>query len=160
MTSKLFSISCQSGNSTLASLLQHVAQTGHRLCTVSQSSTDIQDVILITLELEIAGHAIDGFMEEILAIQGVQNATVSFGSVLHAATYHLKYEPHNFDLLQTIRSHNTQIINISADKLLILHVASEKDIRALYNKLDTASLIGFSQMPVPIGEALFWNEMV
>ncbi|SKB64598.1 hypothetical protein SAMN05660841_01667 [Sphingobacterium nematocida] len=107
---------------------------------------------MITIELEIEGHYVDNFIEEILTIDGILDATVSFGSVLQVATYQMKFDSNSLEILDVIKSHNTQVINIEADRLLILHIASEKDIRLLYNKLDNASLLGFCQMPLAVGQ--------
>ncbi|MDR2282262.1 MAG: hypothetical protein LBE37_03585 [Sphingobacterium sp.] len=126
---------------------------------MSQSSTDVQDVKLITLELEIDARSIDTFIEEILQLDGVLDVAVSFGSVLHIATYQMRNDSDNIDTLNLIKTHNTQIINIEADKLLIVHIASERDIRLLYNKLDNDSLLSFCQQPIAIGQSLSWDNV-
>ncbi len=159
MTSKLFNISCSSSNETLVKLLLYVSKTGHNICTMSQSSTDVKDVKLITLELEIDARSIDTFIEEILQLDGVLDVAVSFGSVLHIATYQMRNDSDNIDTLNLIKTHNTQIINIEADKLLIVHIASERDIRLLYNKLDNDSLLSFCQQPIAIGQSLSWDNV-
>ena len=119
----------------------------------------MQGVILLTIELEIEGRLVDTFLEEILEIDGILDATVSFGSVLQVATYQIKFDSNSLEILDIIKSHNTQIINIEADRLLILHIASERDIRLLYNKLDNASLLGFCKIPLALGQSLAWNEI-
>ncbi len=151
MTSKLFSISCKSNNETLTKLLLYVSKTDYNICSISQSSTDVREVKLITLELEIEARSIDGFIEEIQQIDGVLDVAVSFGAVLHIATYQMRYDSNTIDTLHLIRSHNTQIINIESDRLLIVHIASEKDIQLLYNKLDNASLLSYCQQPIATG---------
>ncbi|TDQ78260.1 hypothetical protein [Sphingobacterium yanglingense] len=160
MTSKLFNISCKSSNETLVRILLYVSKTDYNICTMSQSSTDVQDVKLITLELEIDARSIDRFIEEILQLDGVLDVAVSFGSVLHIATYQMSCNSNTFDILHRIKSHNTHIINIEADKLLIVHIASEKDIRLLYNKLDNKSLLSFCQQPIAIGRPLSWDKVI
>ncbi|MFD2556816.1 hypothetical protein [Sphingobacterium tabacisoli] len=159
MTSKLFNISCKSNNETLVKLLLYVSKTDHNICNISQSSTDVQDVKLITLELEIDARSIDAFIKQVLELDGVLDVAVSFGSVLHIATYQMKYNSSNMDMLNLIKPHNTQIINIEADQLLIVHIASERDIRLLYNKLDNDSLLSFCQQPIAIGQSLSWDNV-
>lgn len=160
MTSKLFSISCNSSDETTAQLLKHISQKGYKVYTISKSLTDVKDVNLITIEIEIEGMYVDTFINEIQAIDGILDVSVSFGAVLQVATYQMKFDSESFKTLDILRSHNTQIINIEADKLLVLHVASEKDIKLLYNKLDNSSLIGFSQIPLAIVQQLPWGKLI
>ncbi|SKC11337.1 hypothetical protein SAMN05660841_04326 [Sphingobacterium nematocida] len=160
MTSKLFSISCNSSDETTAQLLKHISQKGYKVCTISKSLTDVKDVNLITIEIEIEGLYVDIFINEIQAIDGILDVSVSFGAVLQVATYQMKFDSESFKTLDILRSHNTQIINIEADKLLVLHVASEKDIKLLYNKLDNSSLLGFSQIPLAIVQQLPWGKLI
>ncbi|ERJ59068.1 hypothetical protein [Sphingobacterium paucimobilis] len=159
MTSKLFNISCKSSHDTLSKLLQHISTTGYRLCAVSQSATDVHEVSLITIELEIEARSIDLFIEEVMRIDGILDVIVSFGSPLKIATYQMRYDNDTLDLLDILRSHNTQVIHIEAKRLLIVHIATEKDIRLLYNKLDNASLLGFCQMPIAMADPLCWDKV-
>lgn len=158
ITSKLFSISCSTGTESLAKILQQVAKDNYNLRSVSQSLTDDNDIVLITLDLEIAGLYVDSFIDRLKTIDNVLNVTVSFGAYLQIATYQIKFNQQTLDVLDIIRPHNAQIIKIEEDKLLIIHIASEKDILSLYNKLDTISLMGFSQIPIVSAQALYMND--
>lgn len=151
-TSKLFNISCDSRKHVLSDLLLHISKTHYKICTASQSITDVLDVTQIQIELEIEGRYIDGFINDIQNMEGVYQLTVSFGSTLQIATYQIAFNADSAAVLDIIKSHNTQIINIEKDNLIVLHIAAEKDIRLLYNKLDNTELLGFTQLPITMAQ--------
>ena len=89
MTAKLFTLNCKNQRDLLPDIISTMYQLGLEIETISQSRTDIPEIVLITIEVAMPGVLIDNTILNLKKIADVLDVTITFGSVLNAALYNL-----------------------------------------------------------------------
>lgn len=146
-TTKLFSLSCTNQIDLLPQLVSVVKDLGLLIETLSQSKTDVPEIIILSIEIAIPGNLVDATILNFKKIPGVIDVFVSFGSVLNMALFSVcsKMDKNIWD---TIHKYHAQCISLENDSLTFLQIAKENEIISLFNVLDGPELLSFSQIPI------------
>ncbi|TCQ99194.1 acetolactate synthase small subunit [Sphingobacterium sp. JUb20] len=147
MTSKLFTLNCKNQRDLLPEIISTMYQLGLEIETISQSRTDIPEIVLITIEVAMPGVLIDNTIINLKKIADVLDVTITFGSVLNAALFKISFDK-NENIWEILHRYNVRCISIENNTLLIHQIAKEGDIQRLYNALEGPGLISFSQLPL------------
>lgn len=147
MTSKLFNLNCKNQNDLLPKIISTMHQLGLAIETISQSRTDIPEIVLITIEVAMPGILIDNTILNLKKIPDVYDVTITFGSVLNAALFKVSFDT-NENILEILHRYNVRCISIENNTLLIHQIGKENDIQRLYNALEGPGLLSFSQLPL------------
>jgi acetolactate synthase small subunit len=155
MTTKLFSLSCENHPTLLTRIIQTFTRPGYALETLSQSRTDVSDIVLITLEVAIPAAQVDHMILRLKRIIGVLEVTISFGSVLNSAVFTLSdLMP---SILNSLNRFQARAVEWQHGNLLIHQIGKEADIRQLYDEIDGPNLVAFSRSPLAISQPLNWE---
>lgn len=147
MTAKLFTLNCKNQRDLLPEIISTMHQLGLEIETISQSRTDIPEIVLITIEVAMPGILIDNTIFTLKKIADVLDVTITFGSVLNAALFKISFDT-NENIWEILHCYNVRCISIENNTLLIHQIAKEGDIQRLYNALEGPGLISFSQLPL------------
>lgn len=147
MTAKLFTLNCKNQRDLLPEIISTIHQLGLEIETISQSRTDIPEIVLITIEVAMPGILIDNTILTLKKIADVLDVTITFGSVLNAALFKISFDK-NENIWEILHRYNVRCISIENNTLLIHQIAKEGDIQRLYNALEGPGLISFSQLPL------------
>lgn len=147
MTAKLFTLNCKNQRDLLPEIISTMHQLGLEIETISQSRTDIPEIVLITIEVAMPGILIDNTILTLKKIADVLDVTITFGSVLNAALFKISFDK-NENIWEILHRYNVRCISIENNTLLIHQIAKEGDIQRLYNALEGPGLISFSQLPL------------
>lgn len=147
MTAKLFTLNCKNQRDLLPEIISTMHQLGLEIETISQSRTDIPEIVLITIEVAMPGILIDNTILTLKKIADVLDVTITFGSVLNAALFKISFDK-NENIWEILHRYNVRCISIENNTLSIHQIAKEGDIQRLYNALEGPGLISFSQLPL------------
>jgi acetolactate synthase small subunit len=147
ITSKLFNLNCKNQNDLLPKIISTMHELGLEIETISQSRTDIPEIVLITIEVAMPGILIDNTILNLKKLPDVQDVTITFGSVLNAALFKISFDT-NENIWEILHRYNVRCISMENNTLLIHQIAKESDIQRLYNALEGPGLISFSQLPL------------
>jgi acetolactate synthase small subunit len=147
MTSKLFTLNCKNQRDLLPDIISTMYQLGLEIETISQSRTDIPEIVLITIEVAMPGILIDNTLLNLKKIADVLDVTITFGSVLNAALFKISFDT-NENIWEILHRYNVRCVSMENNTLLIHQIAKEGDIQRLYNALEGPGLISFSQLPL------------
>lgn len=147
MTAKLFTLNCKNQRDLLPEIISTMHQLGLEIETISQSRTDIPEIVLITIEVAMPGILIDNTILTLKKMADVLDVTITFGSVLNAALFKISFDK-NENIWEILHRYNVRCISIENNTLLIHQIAKEGDIQRLYNALEGPGLISFSQLPL------------
>lgn len=140
-------MNCKNQRDLLPEIISTMYQLGLEIETISQSRTDIPEIVLITIEVAMPGVLIDNTIINLKKIADVLDVTITFGSVLNAALFKISFDK-NENIWEILHRYNVRCISIENNTLLIHQIAKEGDIQRLYNALEGPGLISFSQLPL------------
>jgi len=118
------------------------------IISLNAASTDIHDIVLITMEVEIAENAtlpLLAKLKNIIEVFEVEALSYTKASSLRAAYFLLDRAALASSAKPAIQKSGAVIANIYPKAFLVAKYGSDADIRALYNELEGPHLLGFSQ---------------
>ena len=116
--------------------------------SLTAAPTDIHDIVLITMEIEISEKALQPLLfkiENIIEVFAVDALPLSNAVCQRVAYFRLDKALLSSSQATVISRHHAQIINLNADSVVISKSGSDTAIRNLYNDLEGPYLLGFSQ---------------
>lgn len=131
------------------------------LISLTAAPTDIHDIILITMEIEISERALSPLILkleniiEVFAIDAVQyNSAISQRS----AYFRMSKEILATSQAEAINKYGAQIVMLDSHVVLISKSGSDAVIRQLYDALEGRHLMGFSQTGIIVDNGLIGHE--
>ena len=160
ITTNLFSISCENQKGILSRLIAAFDRPGWEIATLSQAQTDVSGIIIVNIEAAIPDIMADHMLLRLKRIIGVFDVLISFGSVTCSAVYEISLNAFKIRVGEVLNRHNARIISLDPGGRLLIHqIATVKDIQRLYNELDHLGLVSFSQLALPVGQSLSWEDL-
>ena len=134
-----------------------------RITSLSSASTDVHDMILITIEVEgeesiLAQLALK--LENIVEVYSVEVSRYNQAVCLRAAYFKIAKSFLETPRVSVLQKHSAVIVNWYADAFLVAKYGSDAAIRNLYNELDGPHLLGFSQTGLIADSKLMDSEEV
>lgn len=159
ITSKVFSLSCENDKGVLPRIIGIFNRPGYDVITLSQSRTDVDEIILVSIEVAIPAAKLDHIVLQLNRIVGVLDVTFTIGGVLQSAIYRIDFKTEMALIGDCLGRYQARPLMIHNEQLLIHQIGNETEIQNLYKELDGPQLIGFSQQPLPISQPLSWEEV-
>lgn len=119
-----------------------------RIKSLSLAPTDIHDIVLITIELNIKESELTTLafkLENIIEVFSVEVSRYDETLCLRAAYYKMAKTFLESPKAIPLSKYDATILKFYPDALLIAKYGTDATIRALYNELDGPHLLGFSQ---------------
>lgn len=129
--------------------------------SLNAAKTDIRDIVLITIELNISEKALTPLLlklENIIEVFSVEAALSAKVVALRSALFRLDKAFLETQGMAAITKHQGSIINIYPEAIVVGKSGSEAAIRSLYNELEGPHLLGFSQTGLIADAALIAHE--
>lgn len=130
----------------LAQILNIFNKRNYSLGCLNVSRTDIQDIILITVEVEIPDRELKTILRKIENIIEVYRAlawdaqTVSLNKI---GFYRVSLQLLGDSLWALLQKHGATITKIFDESLMIQKIGTDDSLTELYNQLDDKHLLGF-----------------
>ena len=118
------------------------------IISLSAAPTDIHDIMLITLEIEISEKALDPLLyklENIIEVFAVEAVAYNKALCLRAAYFKMSKSFLENPKMSVLHKYSVAIVNWYPDAILIAKYGTDSAIRTIYNELEGSHLIGFSQ---------------
>jgi acetolactate synthase small subunit len=133
------------------------------IISLSAAPTDVHDIVLITIEVQIAGNVLGSLMRKVGSIVEVFSVDViKYETAICRRTAFFKMDKAvlSSTLSSVISKWEAQIININinSDTLLIAKSGNEMIIQQLYNELEGPLLLGFSQTGLIVDSRLIEGD--
>jgi acetolactate synthase small subunit len=116
--------------------------------SLSAAKTDINDIVIITIELNISEKALTPLvlkLENIIEVFSVEAVLKKNVIALRSAFFRMNKAFLESPTVAVLSKHQAQIINIYPDAVLVAKSGRDAEIRNLYNALEGPHLLGFSQ---------------
>lgn len=131
------------------------------IVSLTAAPTDIHDIVLVTMELQLSEKALSPLvlkLENIVEVFSVD--AVPFDTAVCQRSAYFKMDKAVLSSPQSsvITKWEAQIVDIGADTVLISKSGSEAVIRRLYNELEGPYLMGFSQTGLIAGSRLIAHD--
>jgi acetolactate synthase small subunit len=127
------------------------------IVSLTAAPTDIHDIALITMEIEISEKALQPLLyklENVIEVFAVEAMPHDMAICQRSAFFKMNKEILSSPQVNAISKWEAQIIIVDTDTVLIAKSGSEAVIRRLYNELEGTHLLGFSQTGVIINSKL------
>jgi acetolactate synthase small subunit len=131
------------------------------IISLSAASTDISDIVLVTMEVEISEKALAPLLAKLKNIIEVFAAdAVPYDQVLcvRAAYFKMARPFLESPQMQVLQKYSAVIVNTYPDGVLIAKYGTDAAIRTVYNELEGPYLIGFSQTGVIAESSLIGGD--
>ena len=131
------------------------------IISLNAAPTDIHDIVLITIEIEIAEKALEPLLyklENIIEVFAAEAIPAGKASCLRAAYFKLDKAILDTPVKLAIQNYGAVIVNIYTDALLVSKYGTEVAIRQFYNELEGPHLLGFSQTGLIADSMLIGHE--
>jgi len=118
------------------------------IISLTAAPTDIHDIVLITMEINISDKALEPLLyklENIIEVFAVEAVNASKVICQRSAYFSMDKKVLTSPQAAAITRFDAQIVNLYPDGVLIGKSGSDAVIRALYNALEGSYLLGFSQ---------------
>ncbi len=129
--------------------------------SLTAAPTDIHEIVLITMELEVSEKALQPLLrklENVIEVFAVEAVRYDMAISQRSAYFKLNKEILASPQAEAISKYGAQIINLYPDTVLIGKSGSEAMIRQLYNALEGPFLLGFSQTGLIADSKLIEHE--
>jgi acetolactate synthase small subunit len=129
--------------------------------SLSAAKTDIQTIVLITIELNISEKALTQLvlkLQNIVEVFNVDAVKMTQAACLRAACFRMDKAFLKTPEKAALLKYSAAIVNIYNDSVLITKFGSEAAIRDLFNQLDGPHLMGFSQTGLIADSKLIIHE--
>lgn len=116
--------------------------------SLAAAPTDMHDIVLITMEIEISEKALGPLLlklENIIEVFAVEAIPAENALCQRSAYFKLNREILNSPQAAAISKMHAQVISFDAAQITVSKSGSDAAIRALYNALEGPHLLGFSQ---------------
>jgi acetolactate synthase small subunit len=148
-------------------LLHHITGMINRkridIESLSAAKTDIQLIVLITIELKVSEIALAQLalkLENIVEVFGVEATKASKAVCLRAAYFKMAKSFLESPQQAVLQKYGAVIVNIYPESILVAKYGSDLVIRELYNQLDGPHLMGFIQAGLISDTKLIDNDDV
>jgi acetolactate synthase small subunit len=175
-TRNIIAIYADDKKGLLAQILSIFNKRDYSLGCLNVSRTDIQDIILITVEVEIPGCELKTILRKIENIIEVYRAlawdaqTLSLNKI---GFYRVSLQLLGDSLWALLQKHGATISKIFDESLMIQKIGTDESLIDLYNQLDGKHLLGFcksgliaeqsmlqlDQFFSPVDETLLANDL-
>jgi acetolactate synthase-1/3 small subunit len=145
-TPNIIAIYADDKKGLLAQILTIFNKRDYSLGCLNVSRTDIQDIILITVEVEIPDRELKTILHKIENIVEVYRAlawdaqTVSLNKI---GFYRVSLQLLGGSLWALLQKHGATITKIFDESLMIQKIGTDDSLTDLYNQLDGKHLLGF-----------------
>ena len=132
------------------------------IISLNAAPTDIHDIVLITMKIEISEKALQPLLyklENIIEVFAVEAISAAKASCLRAAYFKLDRAVLDTPVKDAIQKYGAVIVNIYPDALLVSKYGSKVAIRQLYSELEGPHLLGFSQTGLIADSGLIGNSV-
>jgi acetolactate synthase small subunit len=129
--------------------------------SLNAAQTDIHDIILVTIEIEVAESNLTSLalkLENIIEVFSVEASQFNQVVCLRAAYFKMAKAFLDTPKVSVLQNHNALIVNWYPDAFLLAHHGSDVTVRELYNQLDGPHLLGFSQTGLISDSSLINHE--
>ncbi len=127
----------------LGNILIIFNRAGHDIKHLSVARTDVDQIILITLEVLLPGEQLNNILYKIEKIIEVYKATGIAVGLQQIAHFRLSNQLALADALVLLQRHGAVLTNVMDDSYIIQKTGTENDINLLYNQLDGKHLLSF-----------------
>ncbi|MDB5116201.1 MAG: hypothetical protein JWQ79_1693 [Mucilaginibacter sp.] len=153
----LLSVLADSSPGLLSRVIIMLTRRRIEMDSVNMAKTDINSVVLITIEIAINTNEIKQLQLQIeKIIEVIKTDAVLCRSVVNQKLAFFKLSNNILELPQgaVIQKYGAQIINLYPDAFVISKAGSETVISELYNKLEGKYLLGFAQTGMLVDSSL------
>ncbi|WP_316738431.1 hypothetical protein [Pedobacter aquatilis] len=133
-------------------------KSGYEIATLIQSQTDINDMSILSIEVEIPAEKAELYTKRIRKIIGVAEISISFGDFIRLGYYAFHPEIIKGELIQEILQQGGVIIECTADSILIQKMGTEAALNSFYEKFENQYLIGYCEHIRPIIHPSLYSE--
>lgn len=159
LTPKLFSLCCENEKELLSKIIGVFTRPGFEIVTICQSQTDVNDIILITIEVKIPAQQVDHMVNRLRKIIGVFDITISFGSVIRSAMYKILVTRNVHGLWDIVNKYNARAVMQLDNTILIHQLGKSAEIQRLFNELDGPQLLAFHHVPLTLNQPSINEEI-
>lgn len=116
--------------------------------SLTAAPTDIHDIVLVTMEIEISDKALQPLLyklENIIEVFAVEAVPITKAVSQRSAFFRLQKALLASPQATALAKFEAQIVNLHSDTVVVSKSGSDAAIRQLYNALEGPYLLGFSQ---------------
>lgn len=132
-----------------------------KIISVSAAPTDIHDIVMITLEIQISEKALQPLLfklENIIEVFAAEAIVYQKAVCLRAAYFKMAKSFIESEKKTVLQKYNAIITDWCQDSITIAKCGTDAEIRAVYNQLEGPDLLGFSQTGVIANSNLIAGE--
>ncbi|OKS88500.1 hypothetical protein RG47T_3969 [Mucilaginibacter polytrichastri] len=145
-TQNIIAIYANDKKGLLSQILNHFNKRDYQIGCLNVSRTDIQDIVLITVEVVIPAKELKTILRKLENIVEVYRALAWDAKIVplnKIGFYRVSLQLLGDSLWSLLQKHGATITKILDDSLMIQKIGDDDSLTDLYNQLDGKHLLGF-----------------
>jgi acetolactate synthase-1/3 small subunit len=154
---QLIAIYADDKKGLLAQILMLFNRRDYQIDSLNVARTDLQEVVLITLEVYLPDAVIDNMLRKIEKIIEVYHAEAYGPDEIEnpkVGLYRMGIDVLDNTTWVLLQKHGATLCGMGGDTFLVRKIGTENDLRQLYNQLDGPQLLDFCQSSLVAPEIL------